>query len=120
MRPEIVMVGAVGLALKDHGRDRTLKGLCGGAPRVGPCSSWATQTLQGACQAMVLAGPRFVHNRGAHPQRRGRATVRGQSDRSPQAISCPLLWTAVAGVEFTDRDHEHGSTMASKMVLLPI
>jgi len=32
----IVMVGAVGLALKDHGRGRTLKGLCGGAPRVVP------------------------------------------------------------------------------------
>ena len=27
------MVGAVGLALKDHGRDRTLKGLRGVHPR---------------------------------------------------------------------------------------
>jgi len=34
VRPTIVMVGAVGLALKDHGRGRTLQGLCGGAPRV--------------------------------------------------------------------------------------
>jgi len=32
----IVLVGAVGLALKDQGRGRTLQGLCGGAPRVVP------------------------------------------------------------------------------------
>ena len=34
MRPEIVLVGAVGLALKDHGRDRTVNGLGARDPRL--------------------------------------------------------------------------------------
>jgi len=50
-----VLVGAVGLALKDHGRGRTL--VCAGALRAwSPRPSWANQTLQGPCHALVLQG----------------------------------------------------------------
>ena len=57
-RPAIVMVGPAGLALKDHGRDRTLKGLPvtaavamrqTSATRVAP-----RQTFQGPSSAMTF------------------------------------------------------------------
>jgi len=51
VRPAIVMVSAVGLALKDHGRARTLKGLRDGALAA---HRPAMMTLQGPCPAMVL------------------------------------------------------------------
>ena len=63
----MVMVSVVGLALKDHGRARTLKGLRAGdagglaAPRP------AMLPLQGPCPAMVLSGQATSPNRGAHP-----------------------------------------------------
>jgi len=41
------MVGAPRLALKDHGRRRTLKGRCGALRSRVPRSSPASQTLQG-------------------------------------------------------------------------
>jgi len=46
-----------GLALKDHGMGRTLKGLCVGDPRM-VLHAWplATKTLQGPSCAMVLQG----------------------------------------------------------------
>ncbi len=54
VRPAIVMVSAVGLALKDHGRDRTLKGLRDGDDGGMAAHRPAMMTLQGPCPAMVL------------------------------------------------------------------
>ncbi len=69
MRPAIVMVGVLGLALKDHGMDRTVNGLGAGGPRaVLRAWSLAPQTLQGPSGAMVLQGQAAAHNRGAHPK----------------------------------------------------
>ena len=50
----MVMVSIVGLALKDHGRARTLKGLRAGDAGGLAAHRPALLTLQGPCPAMVL------------------------------------------------------------------
>ena len=54
VRPTMVMVSSVGLALKDHGRARTLKGLRAGDAGGLAAHRPAMLTLQGPCPAMVL------------------------------------------------------------------
>ena len=54
VRPTIVMVSVVGLAPKDHGRARTLKGLRAGDAGGLAAHRPAMLTLQGPCPAMVL------------------------------------------------------------------
>ncbi len=58
MRPALVMVGAVGLALKDHGRKRTLKGLPAtatvAARQMGDTRVAPRQTFQGPFPAMTF------------------------------------------------------------------
>jgi len=54
VRATIVMVSVVGLALKDHGRARTLKGLRAGDAGGLAAHRPAMLTLQGPCPAMVL------------------------------------------------------------------
>jgi len=64
-------MGAVGLALKDHGRDQTLKGLPATAavaarPTTGARGAPA-QTFQGPSPAMTFQGQAASHNLGVHP-----------------------------------------------------
>jgi len=54
VRATMVMVSIVGLALKDHGRARTLKGLRAGDAGGLAAHRPALLTLQGPCPAMVL------------------------------------------------------------------
>ena len=54
VRPTMVMVSVVGLALKDHGRARTLKGLRAGDAGGLAAHRPAMLTLPGPCPAMVL------------------------------------------------------------------
>jgi len=69
--PQKSEMGAVGLALKDHGRDQTLKGLPATAavaarPTTGARGAPA-QTFQGPSPAMTFQGHAASHNLGAHP-----------------------------------------------------
>jgi len=54
VRPTMVMVSSVGLALKDHGRTRTLKGRRAGDAGGLAAHRPAMLTRQGPCPAMVL------------------------------------------------------------------
>jgi len=78
--PQKSEMGAVGLALKDHGRDQTLKGLPATAAVVARPTTGArgapAQTFQGPSPAMTFQGPSPAmtfqgqaasHNRGVHP-----------------------------------------------------
>ena len=69
--PQKSEMGAVGLALKDHGRDQTLKGLPATAavaarPTTGARGAPA-QTFQGPSPAMTFQGQAASHNLGVHP-----------------------------------------------------
>jgi len=100
-RPTLVMVGVLGLALKDHGRVRTVNGLCARDPRVVLRAwLWATKTLQGPSGAMVLQGQAATHKRGAHPPIRARpALVSGGTPRAPAAREPASGATAPGGVQ---------------------
>jgi len=51
------MIGALGLALKDHGMDRTLKGLGAGDPRVVPVPVMGDQDPSGSVVCHGPSGP---------------------------------------------------------------
>ncbi len=99
--PQKSEMGAVGLALKDHGRDQTLKGLPATAtvaagPTTGARGAPA-QTFQGPSPAMTFQGQAASHHHGVHPvptvsgaRSLGRLTLRGWLARGVVVVAVAL------------------------------